>query len=66
MPHRENKQMDELLFERVTQLEEIDESLERILKTPNGNCDATTWAIGRLRLDIALMIRNAKEEYAAF
>ncbi len=61
--------MDELLFERVTQLEEIDERLERILNPPPGSLWDSTFlvrSITDLRQDIALMIRNAKEEHAAF
>jgi len=55
--------MDELLHERLEQLKEIDERLERMLTTPNG-----LWGIKitNLRNDLALMIRKAQEEYAAF
>lgn len=60
--------MDELLDSRVKQLREIDDRLERILKTPNGLWDweSTKQAIVSLRRDVSLMISRAEEEYRAF
>lgn len=60
--------MDELLWERVKQLQEIDDRLERMLATPNGlwDWDSTRAAITNLRNEIAVMILNAKSEHAAF
>lgn len=55
--------MDELLFERIEQLKEIDERLERMLLL---NSDFLHKAIRDLRNDLALMIRTAQEGHAAF
>ena len=60
--------MDELLYDRVKQLKEIDERVERILKTPNGLWDweSTKAALGNLRLDLQTMIQQAEADHAAF
>lgn len=59
---------DELLHDRVTQLKEIDERVERILKTPNGLWDweSTQAALKNLRLDLQTMIQQAEADHAAF
>ena len=59
---------DELLYERVKQLKEIDERLERMLTTPNGiwDWDSTKVAITRLRHDLTAMILKAEAEHDAF
>jgi hypothetical protein len=56
--------MDELLLDRVKQLKEIDDRLERmkyIMRT-----DALRKAIVDLRNELGLMIQRAEEEYANF
>jgi hypothetical protein len=60
--------MDELLYDRVKQLKEIDERVERILKTPNGLWDweSTKAALNNLRLDLQTMIQQAEADHAAF
>lgn len=60
--------MDELLFERVEQLKEIDDRLERILGTSNGlwDWDSTRLAITNLRNELAVMIEKVKAEHTAF
>lgn len=55
--------MDELLFERVKQLREIDDRLERMLLVKP---DILHRAIRDLRNDLALMIQHAEVEHAKF
>jgi len=59
---------DELLSARVRQLQQIDERLAAMLRTPNGLWDweSTKTALHRLRRDIGDMIRVAKAESDAF
>lgn len=57
--------MDELLYERVKQLKEIDDRLTMINVRHSKKCAA--WAeLNQLRYDLADMIRKAEEEHAAF
>ena len=55
--------MDELLHDRVQQLREIDERLERIERLPTFD---PTGQLRSLRLDLARMIAVAEAEYEAF
>ncbi len=55
--------MDELLYDRVKQLKEIDERLRLML---NIKPDIMHASIRDLRNDLALMIQRAEEEHAAF
>ncbi len=55
--------MDELLYDRVKQLKEIDERLRQMLTIKP---DQLHKAIRDLRNDVAVMIERAEEEHAAF
>lgn len=55
--------MDELLFDRVKQLKEIDDHLGRIARMPS---DKMRLALEYLRYDLALMIAKAEQEHAGF
>ncbi len=55
--------MDELLMDRVNQLKEIDDRLERMLLVKP---DVLHRAIRDLRNEIAVMIQEAKAAHAAF
>ncbi len=59
--------MDELLFDRVKQLREIDDRLERLTAPPIANTvERLIIHIADLRRDLALMIQHAEEAHAAF
>jgi hypothetical protein len=57
---------DELLFERVKQLREIDDRLERIFRTGGEMSAKVAHELIVLRRDVADMIRQAEAEHAAF
>jgi hypothetical protein len=62
--------VDELLYDRVKQLKELDNRLERIEKMVGGfgyaNVAPIAKALGSLRLDLALMIQQAEQAHADF
>lgn len=60
--------MDELLHDRVKQLKEIDDRLERLIKlkpTADKLLRIVT-GLNSLRLELALMIAKAEQEHADF